>query len=65
MTAMCWRDLLLTHLTGKDSFDRVPELRCFKEPCLWNHFTNIDTYPGDATVGGMMAFRSLIANGPL
>lgn len=64
MPAMCWRDLLLTHLTGKDSFDRVQRL-CFKEPCLWNHFTDIDTYPGDARVGGVMAFGSLMANGPL
>lgn len=65
MIAVCWRDLLLTYLTGKDSFDRVPELRCFKEPWVWDNFTNIDTYPGDARVGGMMAFRSLIANGLL
>lgn len=65
MTARCWRDLLLTHLTGKESFDRVPGLCCFKKPCLQNCLTNTDMYPGDARVGGMMVFGSLMANGPL
>lgn len=54
---------------GKSSFDRAPGLCCFKEPCLWNSFSNIDKaplqHPGDARAGGMLMFGSLKANDPL